>query len=138
MQYDIQASLLSFLNEKTGLPVVWIYDGVELPTVKPFITIEQMQNQTGILAKVREAAQTTYRFQVGIYANTNAERSRLQDEVKRILLFEPIPLIGSDPVGYFDANVEREVPMPADNLANKTSYHHVYLDVTVEAFLYKN
>jgi len=142
MQYEIQASLLKFLEETTGLTVVWVYDGVTFPTEKPFITIEQIQNNTRVLDKAREVAQTIYHFQVGIFAKTAAQRAQLQDQIKELLIFNEIPLLNvsqpdEPPVGFFTANVDNETPIWNDDISQESVYHRVYLDVSVAANLYK-
>lgn len=139
MQLDLQHSLRTHLANKTGLNVVWVYDGVVLPNVKPFITIEQMQNNNEVLSKQREAIRTTYRFQVGIFANTASERARKQDELRRILLRDTIELISAEQagqsLGFFNATVTAEVPIPADDISDKTKYHRVYFDIEVDSTL---
>lgn len=135
MQLNIQHSIRAHLAEETGIPAIWVYDGVKLPKIKPFITVEQMQNNTTIISKQREAVQTTYRFQVGVFANSATERARKQDEVKRLLLFDNIELVDATTgalLGFFKANVTAEVPMPADDISDKTGYHRLYFDVEVD------
>lgn len=139
MQLDLQHSLRTHLADKTGLPTVWVYDGAQLPKEKPFITIEQMQNNIEILSKQRESIQTIYRFQVGLFADSASERARKQDEIKRILLKDTIELISAETVGqslgFFNATVTAEVPIPAEDLSDKTKYHRVYFDVEIDATL---
>lgn len=139
VQYDIQASIMRHLEQKTGLRVIWIYDGVTLPDEKqkPFLTIEQMQDDITILAKQREAIETIYRFQVGLFARTAAERARLQESLRSIFLYDDFALLdtsqsGFPPVGVFNVTVERIVPIPADDLAQASKYHRVYFDIFVQ------
>lgn len=139
VQYDIQASIMRHLEQKTGLRVIWIYDGVTLPDEKqkPFLTIEQMQDDITILAKQREAIETIYRFQVGLFARTAAERARLQESLRSIFLYDDFALLdtsqsGFPPVGVFNVTVERIVPIPADDLAQASEYHRVYFDIFVQ------
>lgn len=139
LQYDIQASILRHLEQKTGLRVIWIYDGVTLPdeTQKPYVTIEQMQDDITILAKQREAVETIYRFQVGLFARTAAERAKLQENVRKIFLYDDFALLdtsqpGFPSVGFFNCTVERIVPMPVDDITEKSQYHRVYFDVFVQ------
>ena len=142
MLYDIQASLKLFIEDTVNVPVVWIYDGVKLPSEKPFITIEDLQINNETLDKLRDAVQSEYYFQVGIHGQTNAQRTRLQSELKQALLFNRIPLVDtSQPdlptVGFFDCEVEREVRVPAEELAQHSEYHRAYMDVAVTINLYK-
>jgi hypothetical protein len=142
MQLNLQHSLRKHIVDKTGINAVWVYDGVKLPTVKPFITIEQMQNNTSILSKQRESVRTIYRFQIGLFATSATERARKQDELKRVLLFDEIELIDattpSTSLGFFHADITAEVPMPADDVSDETKKHRVYFDVEVDVTFNKN
>lgn len=140
-QLNLQSSLQTYLASAIGVKVVWVYDGVTLPTVKPFMTVEQMQNNNEIIAKMREVVATVHRFQVGLYASSASERSRLQAQVSQTLLFGKIPLIDtSQPtkpiVGYFYADVTNEVPIPADSTNEKTRHHLMFFDVEIDVHYY--
>lgn len=140
--YDVQASLKTFLEQQTGLMCVWIYDGVKLPTEKPFLTIEDLQAQHSTLEKMREIVESTYRFQIGVFAQTSAQKAKLPDEITRLLTFNKIPLIdtsqsGFPAVGFFVAEVDRVTPMLNDDVSNVTNNHRAYIDVTVELDVYK-
>jgi ABC-type polysaccharide transport system permease subunit len=143
MQHEIQYSIKRHLETAIGVPVVWVYDGVALPTVKPFITIEQMQNNNEILTKRREAIETIFRFQVGLYTNNTTERARKQAEVVNAINFETITLYQTSQspataVGFFDAFVTSVVPMPAESTDAKTQFHKVYFDVEVTQIYGRN
>ncbi|WHY01874.1 hypothetical protein [Neobacillus sp. DY30] len=143
MQYNLQHSLLTHIEVKTGIKVVWIYDGVKLPKTKPFITIEQMQNNTTILSKRREAVRTIYRFQIGLFASSATDRALKQDELKRVLLFDEIELLdattpGRYSLGFFNASITAEVPMPAEDVSDETKKHRIYFDVEVDVTFNKN
>ncbi|MCY8026370.1 hypothetical protein MOC05_14700 [Bacillus sonorensis] len=135
-QIDLQYSIKQHLAEKTGYKVVWIYDGVKLPDTKPFITIEQMQNNTSMLTKLRETVRTIYHFQVGVYANSAAERADVQETVRRIFLFDRFKLVDAeDPskeLGLFCVDMTGETPISAEDLSDKTSYHRVFFDIEVD------
>lgn len=141
MQLNLQHSLRKHISDKTGINTVWVYDGVKLPTSKPFITVEQMQNNTTVISKQREAVRTIYRFQIGLFASSTADRARKQDELKRVLLFDKIELIdamSSQSLGFFNADITAEVPMPADDVSDETSKHRVYFDVEIDVTYNKN
>jgi hypothetical protein len=142
MQLNMHYSLLTHLKTRTGIPTIWVYDGITLPAVKPFITIEQMQNNTTVISKQREAVRTIYRFQVGLHANTAKDRALKQNEIKQIFLFDEIELLNattpSQPLGFFHTDLTAEVPMPADDLSNKTEYHRVYFDIEIDVTFNKN
>lgn len=140
--YDVQASLKTFLEQQTGLMCVWIYDGVKLPTEKPFLTIEDLQTQHSTPEKMREIVESTYRFQIGVFAQTSAQKAKLPDEITRLLTFNKIPLIdtrqsGFPSIGFFVAEVERVTPMLNDDVSNVSNNHRAYIDVTVELDIYK-
>lgn len=144
MQLNLQHSLSVHLARVTGLRVVWMMDGVKLPeeSDKPYLTIEQMQNNSGIIAKGREAIETTHRFQVGLHADTSTNRSRIQSAISRTLHFDDISLIDlSEPlrpvVGFFNTELTAEVPISADTVEGKSSYHRIYFDVEVRDYYYK-
>ena len=142
-QLNLQHSLRTHLASVMGVNVVWVYDGVTLPneTAKPFMTVKQMQNNNEIVAKVRDAVETTHRFQIGLFAATATDRSRLQERVKRTLLFDKIPLIDLDQptrpvVGFFYAEVRNETPIDADSTDAKNMYHRIYFDVEIDVHYY--
>jgi hypothetical protein len=142
MQLNIQHSLRSHIAAKTGINTVWIYDGVKLPTTKPFITVEQMQNNTTVISKQREAVRTIYRFQIGLFASSATDRARKQDEIKRALLFDTIELLDATTpdtsLGFFNADITAEVPMPAEDISDETMKHRVYFDVEIDVTFNKN
>lgn len=143
MQLNIQHSLRTDLAAFMGVQVVWIYDGVTLPDVatKPFMTIEQMQNNNTSLAKGRQAYETIHRFQIGLFASSASERSRLQSKVSRHLQFDAIDLIDLDSpgrpvVGRLEPRVTGEVPIGADSTDARNTYHRVYFDVELDVIYY--
>jgi hypothetical protein len=142
MQLNIQHSLRAHISAKTGINTVWIFDGVKLPKVKPFVTIEQMQNNTTVISKQREAVRTIYRFQIGLFATSATDRARKQDEIKRVLLFDNIELIDATTpdttLGFFNAIITAEVPMPAEDVSDETMKHRVYFDVEIDVIFNKN
>jgi hypothetical protein len=142
MQLNIQHSLRTHIGSKTGINTVWVYDGVKLPKSKPFITVEQMQNNTTVISKQREAVRTVYRFQIGLFATSATDRARKQDEVKRVLLFDEIELLDATTpdtsLGFFKAVITAEVPMPAEDISDETNKHRVYFDVEIDVTFNKN
>ena len=144
MQHEIQSSLIDHLRKATSLNVVWVYDGVTLPESegKTYMTVEQLPNSTSILSKGREAVRTIYRFQVGLYAKTAAERARKQSEVLRILTFDEIPLLDTavptlDVIGKLDAQVLAETPITPTGVEQESRYNRVYFDVEVDYVMHR-
>ena len=141
LQYSIIRHLDGAIPELTE--VVWMYDGVSLSgKVKPFATVEQMQDDTTILAKERAYYETIYRFQIGMMAKTSSERAKLQEKLRKALLQPDIPLFDTDgptPVsdGFFYCDVTAVTPIPVEDLADDTNKHKVYFDVEV-AMTFRN
>jgi hypothetical protein len=141
MQLNIQHSLRTHIAYKTGINTVWVYDGVKLPTTKPFITIEQMQNNLTVNSKLRESIEEIYRFQIGLFAESASDRALKQEELKRILLFDEIELLDTmsgATLGFFRCDLTAVVPMPADDISDETNKHRVYFDVEVRVTYNKN
>jgi len=145
VQLNLQHSLRTHLASVMDVQVVWIYDGVKLPdeAAKPFMTIEQMQNNNAVLSKGREAVETIHRFQIGLFAKSASERATLQATVKRHLLFDKIPLIDltQSPAvvsGFFHTDLTGEVPIGADSTDARNTYHRVYFDVEVPTVTHRN
>lgn len=132
---NIQHSLRKYLEDTTDVPAIWVYDGVEIPKEKPLITVEQLFNQTEGLSKGRQAVQTLFYYQVGIHAKTIMERHNLQDVLQRLFLFDKIPFIDAES-GETDGHLRVEsssgTPIPAEDITDKTNYHRLYFDVTVD------
>lgn len=135
LTYSIITHLKSQITELTD--VVWIYDGISLSQkAKPFGSVEQMQANTNVITKEREYYETTYRFQVGLYAKSISERSKLQEKVKATLLQPDITYFdtsGPSPSanGFFYCDVTSEVPVPVESATDKTNQHRTYFDVEI-------
>lgn len=141
MQLGLPYSLRMFLEDRTGIPTILIYDGIDLPDEKPFIEIRQLPNSNTTLSKQRESVEVTYRFQIGLFADSHAERTQRQDEIRDLFLFEDIPLytnLGELTSRFFNVNLTNEVPFEADDLSDKTNTHRVYFDVEITNVTHKN
>ena len=137
-QYDLQYALMRFLGEKTGMPVDLVYDGYKLKESRPLITIEQMQNNFESISKLREGVQVIYRFQIGLHASNAVEKVKAQETIGYALTFDDVPYFNTnksidDPVGFFVVKLNAVVPMPAEDIANRSSYHRVYFAVEISA-----
>lgn len=137
MQHEIHYSLKRHLETTfVGVTVVWVYDGVALPTVKPFITVESMQNNNEILSKGRETIETVFRFQIGLYAANSTSKARMQSQLSNAINFERITLYQTSitptsAVGFFDAFVTSVVSIPAEASEAETQKHKVYFTVEI-------
>lgn len=136
-QYDIENSLILFFMRETGIKTDLVFDGYELPSERPLITVEPMPNSNEVRTKRREAIQTIYRFQIGLHASNAIERRHKQELISDLLLFERVPYYITDnsidePVDYFLCELTAVVPMGADELNRISEYHRVYFDVEIE------
>src|SRR5690625_1011424 len=85
-QYGFLVSLKRYFEDKHGLPCDIIYDGYKWRDEKPFMTIEQMQNNYEYNVKRREAVEVVYRVQVGLHASNGVERMKLQERINKGML----------------------------------------------------
>lgn len=138
MLHALQYSIITHLKSISELTeVVWIFDGVSLSgKTKPFATVEQMQDNTEILAKEREYYETIYRFQVGLRAKSVSDRAKLQEKIRTALLQPNIPLFNTDgptptSAGFFYCDVTAVTPIPVEDIADETNKYKVYFDVEV-------
>ena len=136
-QYDLENSLVLFLERELKIRTDLVYDGYEFPEDRPFITIEPMQNNIEILTKRREAVQRIYRYQIGLHADNPVSLRHLQEDISDLLTFRKIPYYNTqesvdDPIGYYLCDLTAVVPMPADELSRKSEYHRVYFDIEIE------
>lgn len=141
MLHSLTYSLIRCLKDVAMLTdVVWIYDGIELTgRTKPFSTVEQMQDDFIPIAAGRDDFQDIYRFQVGLYANSISERSKLTEAIKSQLRKSKIPFYNtSNPTpalsGFFVCDVTAVTPMSQDDVSNQTNKHRVYFDVEVTVY----
>lgn len=140
-QLGLTYSVKEFLEKGTGIDVVIQFDGIVLPEEKPFIVVKQMPNSNAIMSKQRETVLTTYRFQVGIFARTLAERTATQDNVRDMFLFDVIPEYddnGRKTTKVTQALITGETPLDADDVSDKTKTHRIYFDIEVLGTRHKN
>ena len=138
-QWNLTVSLQQFLRDKTGIQADIVYDGYVYSSVRPLITIEQMQNNYEYNVKGREAVETIYRWQVGLHASNLIERGKRQEEISNTLIFNDIPYFdyeksANESVGFFDVEINAVTPMPADDIAKHSVRHTVYFDVELNTY----
>jgi hypothetical protein len=137
LTYSIIAHLKAEVDELND--VVWMYDGVSLTgRAKPFASVEQMQSNTNVITKERSYYETTYRFQVGLFADSVSQRSRLEDSIRRTLLQPNITLLNTSQfppteAGSFYCGVLAATPMPVESASDETNKHRLYFDIEVYA-----
>src|SRR5690625_6687788 len=119
-QYGFLVSLKRYFEDKHGLPCDIIYDGYKWRDEKPFMTIEQMQNNYEYNVKRREAVEIAYRAQVGLHASNGVERMKLQERINNGLLFDGIEYRSDgETSGFFDVEITGIVPMPSDDKTDR-------------------
>src|SRR5690625_193430 len=134
-QYDFIVSLKHFFENKLGLPCDIIADGYKMRDEKPFMTVEQMQNNYEYNVKGREAVEAIYRAQVGLHAGNAVEKMRIQESVQNALIFEKIPYRkAGENVGFFSVEVMAVMPMPSGDITNHSGRHTVYFDVELSTY----
>jgi hypothetical protein len=135
--YSIIAHLKAQISELND--AVWMYDGVSLTgRAKPFASVEQMPSSTNVIAKEREYYETTYRFQIGLYATSVSQRTKLEEALRKTLLQPNIKLLDTSQfppseAGFFYCDVLAATPIPAESTADETNKHRLYFDVEVYA-----
>lgn len=140
-QLGLGYSIKMFLENETGIDTILMFDGIRLPKVKPFIIVKQMTNNNQYVAKQRETIQTTYRYEVGLFAESYAERTAVQGEIRDLFFFDDIPLYdesGRKTTKYFQVSVTSEVPLDAGDVSDKTNMHRIYFDIEVVGTKHKN
>lgn len=135
--YDAIYSLQRFFNDKLDLRADWIYDGYAYPEEKPFITIEVLPDERRVLSKQRESVQVIEHLQIGYHAKNIVDRTKVAEEIARLLTFEKIPHYITEQsvdqsVGFFSVNLTSVVPISADEKSRQSEYHRVYFDVEIE------
>jgi len=137
-QHGLNRSIVSHLRKVFPEARVDLkFDGYEMPEVRPLILVEPMQNNYEILAKQREAIGATYRYQIGLFDKTSVQLSINQERLQDVFNFDKFAfydtLQSPTPVtGYFLCNLTNIVPMPADEISQKSNYHRVYFDVEIQ------
>lgn len=134
MLHAIQASIKGHIEKRTGLPCVWVFDGVTLPATRPITTIEALPTNFGTPAKLKDTVSARYRFQIGVIAKSGSQAAQLPYEIANLLTFEAVPLLdtanGGAVIGEIEATVTAVTPIPSD-AADTAQKHKTYIDVTV-------
>lgn len=120
-----------------GVRVDLHFDGYVMPDERPLILVEPMQINNEIRAKQREAIETIYRYQIGLYGKTSVDLSVNQERLQQVFNFDRITFYNTlkepaEQAGFFYCDLTAVVPMPADTLSQKSDYHRVYFDVEIQ------
>lgn len=135
-QHGLHYSVIEHLRNKFNVPTEWVRDGYKKPDVKPFITVEQMQNNYEAISKLREAVETVYRFQVGLHAEHSTQRAQMQEAIQDTFIFDRFTYLDTaefpaTACGSFLCDLTAVVPMPADSVNNQSDYNRVYFDIEI-------
>lgn len=143
MQMALAYSLSRLIEDEIGFPALIIYDGIKLPSEKPFATIRQLANVSTGISKGREAVSTNYGFRISLFCETSAQRMEVQERLRDVFLFEEnIPLFNSgtfSPSGRtFSVTVDGEVPLEQEDISDETRTHQLHFDISIENIRHKN
>src|SRR5699024_7871994 len=72
------------------------YDGIVHPNKKPFDYIESIESIQYEQSKQRESIRKDNRYQIGLHANSLAERMLLQDDISSLLTFHEFTYYNED------------------------------------------
>ena len=129
-------SVKEHLSKKSEVPAIIMYDGIQLPDEKPFITVKIMPGQNDFITKHRDAVLSVYRYEVGVYATSLWNRSELQQDVRLAFMYDKFPLldmVGKDTGKTFMVDGSfTEVPLDNDDLTNETKNHRVFFDIVIQ------
>lgn len=137
-QHGLNRSLILHLREKfPNVRVDLKFDGYEIPAERPLIIVEPMQNNNEILTKQREAIETIYRYQIGLYEKNSVELSIKQERLQDVFNFDRFTFYDTlqSPAiqtGFFYCELTAVTPMPADDISKKSEYNRVYFDVEIK------
>lgn len=141
MLHNIQASIKEHLEANTGLPCLWIYDGVTLPDTRPILTIEALSTTYGTRTKLREAVAVSYRYQIGVICKSSSQAAQLPYAIADLFTFSPVPMLdtanGGATIGEIDAKVTAVTPIPYDQ-ADSPQKHKAYIDVIIARYRVNN
>lgn len=133
--YSLRAVLSTEVPQLTDVQM--IYDGAPAMSdmEKPFATVQYLAENKTKLAAGRRSYEYAYRFQIGVYADSFANRLQLETLIDEALSApNGVPLFNSQllPTGdYVLCDVDSFTPIANEDLSNKTNNHHGYFDVSV-------
>lgn len=137
-QHGLNRSLIMYLRDKfPEMQVDLKYDEYKMPQTRPLILVEPMQNNFEAISKQREAVQTTYRYQIGLYDKNSVQLSLNQERLANVLMYDEFPYYDTlisppELTGYFLCNLTAVVPIPNDDVSKSSDNNRVYFDVEIE------
>ena len=137
-QHGLNRAIIRHLREKfPEIRVDLKFDGYKMPVERPLIVVETMQNNNESISKQREAMQTIYRYQIGLFDANSVQLSINQERLQDVFNFEKFTFYDtlespSEATGYFLCDLTAVVPMPNDDVSKGSNNHRVYFDIEIE------
>src|SRR5690625_4067603 len=92
---NLEYSISKIIEDRLSIISEIRYTGKELPKELPYCYIRNVPSTHTILSKGKESIESTYNFEVLLFANSKYELESLRHELTNILLFDDIPYYGS-------------------------------------------
>lgn len=140
-QLGIGYSVKEFLEENTGIESLLHFDGAVLPEEKPFIVVKQRSTTNTVISKMRESINLTYRYEVGLFERSLADRTKSQSKIRDLFLFEKMPLYdreGNRTGRSVWVDIENETTLDAEDISDETKTHRMYFDIEVKGTYHRN
>lgn len=135
-------SIKKHVEDYSDIPAIIKFDGVVLPTEKPFVLIEKSMDSNFQAAKQRETIRTVARFQVGIFADTSYGLSDYILRLSDSFLFKELAYYDEDGTKtgrYFVFEPDFKVTqLNNGNTSDETKNHRAYFDLEIVFHKHKN
>lgn len=138
---NIQYSIIEHLRTVPGITdVLWMMNGLALTNrVKPFFIVENMQETGARITAGRETFEEVYRFQVGVFAESQIELSRkgheAKDRMRKAIQLYDTSQQPPSAAGFFYAEPGEIVPIRTEDSTDETNKHRSYIDLAVTIFV---
>lgn len=141
MNREIQYAIIRHLQDaELANEVVWMRDDISIDEkVKPFIVVENMQENDDMIAAGRKDYQEVYHYQISIRATSEDELNTLTALVKkalrqRITIYD-LTLNPFAASGFLYVDVENIEPMRSDDITREVDNFRAHIDASVEIFV---
>ena len=137
-QYGLDRSIILGLRERMGegFRVDLVFDGYKTPSVRPLITVENMQSNYESISKLREGINATYRYQIGLHDVNSVELSRNKEIIANLFNFHRFKYFEESPdniEGFFYCELTAVTPMLASDISKRSEYDRAYFDIEIES-----
>lgn len=136
-------SIEKVVERDVEIPSIIKYDGITLPTDKPYLLIEEFPTTQVQLSKGRETITTTSRFRIGIVAKTYFDLSEYSEKVDDLFTFDTeIQYYTSSGIStdYTFSILPGYIKSPefSDDKSKDIDKHRVFYDVEIQYNKHKN